>query len=230
MVGSRGRRGRSRGADRRRCGRAGWNRPAWRTSGRRRACRCARGHSRAATDDRRHRAGLDQRPARQDREGPPSDGRESHRRHSARRRLEPVLLHRRALGIERAAVCRGHSRERRAGLGHPRLRGSASSRADRARRPRSADVAGRREPLSARRADSQGSRRHDRTRRRRRAPPVLRLQRREEGSAGHRLRQRRSGHRGMPDDQVTRGDRADATGERHDHRRLQSGARHASRG
>ena len=84
----------------------------------------------------------------------------------------------------------------------------------------SARVGGGRKPLPADGRHPEGSRRRQRPRRRRRAPALLHLQRREEGSAGHRLRRRGSDHRRLPHVQVAGRDGADAAGHGHHHRRL----------
>ena len=152
-----------------------------------------------------------------------------HRRHPRRGRLEHVLFHRRAVGPERAPVRRRHPGEGRARVGLPRLRGGAGARADQVRH-RHPHLAGRREPVPRDRADLQGSRHRDRPHRRRGAAALLRHERRQERGAGARVRQRRSGHRRLPHDQVAGGDRADAARERHDDRRLQGRPRDAARG
>ena len=99
---------------------------------------------------------------------------QQHRRHRPRRRLEHVLLHRRALGPQRAAVRRGDSGEGRAGLGLPGVRGSAGARADQVRRNDVRTWQEDESPYRAGRADPQGPRRRDRPRRHRRARALLR--------------------------------------------------------
>ena len=182
----------------------------------------------AAPDDRGDRADHARRAARAHRQGAAADGRQPHRRHPRRRRHEHVLFHRRALGPERAPLCRRHPGEGRVRVGLPRLRGGAGARADQVRH-RHPHVAGRRQPLPRDRADLQGSRDRDRPHRRRGTAALLHHERRQDRSAGARVRQRRPGHRRLPHDQVAGRDRADAARQRHDDRRLQGRARHAAR-
>ena len=107
-------------------------------------------------------------------EGAAADGGEQDQRDDARRRIEHVLFHRRALGPQRAAVRVRDPGAGRAGLGVAGLRGRTRARAGVEER-RSARVAGRRKPLQADRRHSPGSRRRQRPHRRRRAAALLRL-------------------------------------------------------
>ena len=150
----------------------------------------ASSHRGAQADDRGHRADHARRTPCARAEGAAPDEREQDQRDLPRRRIEHVLFHGRALGIERASVRGGDSGQGRHRVGVPRLRGGTRARAGVEER-RSARVAGRREPLPADRRHPQGSRRRHRPRRRRRAAALLRLQRREERKRRHRVRRRR---------------------------------------
>ena len=129
------------------------------------------------------------------------------RRDHADGRHVAALFHRRPLGQQRAAVRRRHSREGRPVLRLPGIRRRPRARAARARtagQGRRPLLEGRREPVRARGAGTEGSRHRLRAPRHRGDEQVrLRRQRRQRGAVAARD-ERDAGHGRLPHDQRQR--------------------------
>ncbi len=171
---------------------------------------------RAHVDARSGAADYQRRAARANRTGAPADGAVEDRRADAGGRHVDVVLREHALGRQRAIVCGGHSGQGRPVLRLPCLRARSRAGADRARPVRRRDsryphVAGRREPLHARRAGVAGPRDCHGTARRRGDRQVRLRQQRGRRRSSTEGRERDAHHGRLPDDQGRTRNRADAT-------------------